>query len=113
MNLKNTLYAKYIKERLNQDILENENGFITYSINGEECFIAEMYVDKKKQSAGFGTDLIKLLNEIALEKGCKFITGNIQLFDQGKEQTMISALKCGFYIYSSNNQFITIIREVK
>lgn len=114
MNLiSQTIYSEYIKERLGQSILENENGFIKYKTNGEEIFIVDMYVKKELQFKGLGHSLLKSLNALAKTLGCKVITANVHLFDENKEKTLQSAFNTGFKIHSSNDQFLTILREVK
>lgn len=110
--IKNTLYAKYIKERLDHEIIENESGFITYKINGNECFIADMYVDQDKRKNGIGTDLLTELKCIVIENNAEYITAHVHQFDKAAPNTLAASFKRGFKIHSANNNVITLILNV-
>lgn len=110
--LKNTPYYQYVKDRLGADILEDETGFIVYSIAGQECFIQEMAVRKNAAGMGYGKALIAELEEIAKKADCKFISANVQLWDKGAANTLTAAFKTGFELSQANNQIITIIKKI-
>lgn len=105
-------YAPYIKARLNADILEDDTGFITYTIAGEECFIQDMAVRQGFCGQGYGKSLIADLEELAKKSGCKFISANVQIWDKGASNTLTAAFKTGFELSTANNQFITIIKKI-
>lgn len=110
--LKNTLYYQYVKDRLNAEILEDDTGFIVYTIVGEECFIQEMAVRKGVCGMGYGKNLIADLEEIAKKAECKFISANVHLWDKGAPNTLTAAFKTGFELSQANNQIITIIKKI-
>ena len=110
--IKDTLYAKYIKDRQDGEILENEFGFITYRIVEKECFIMDMCIDTSKRGRGFGKILVYDLERIALEKGCDVISANVHLWDKGASNTMLAALTVGFEIAQANNNVILIIKKL-
>ena len=111
--IQDTLYAEYIKERMDCDVLENETGFITYRIIGQECFIADMYVPARLRTAGKGRSLVGELEEIAKLKGCKFISATIYLKDGGASNTLTAALLVGFRVIAADQGVLTIIKETQ
>lgn len=110
--IKETLYAKYILERQESHILENELGFITYKINGKECFIVDMYVDVNSRAVGKGKSLVYELESIALESSCEFISANIHLWDKGASNTLLSAINVGFEVIQADKNIISIIKKI-
>lgn len=111
--IKNSLYAKYMKERQNAEILENESGFVVYKFLEKECFINEMFVDTNKRSKGVGRALIYELEAIALEKGCDCISANIHLWDKGASNTLMAALSVGFEVSRSEQNILLIAKKIK
>ena len=71
--LKDSLFAKYLKDRQGIEVLESEFGFITYKLNGEECFIVDMCVDKSTRMQGHGRFLLNELESIAKNAGAKIL----------------------------------------
>ena len=110
--IKNTLYAKYLKERQDIDVLENKNGFITYKISGDECFIVDMCIDQEIRALGNARLFINELEKIAKEKSCKYISGNIHLWDKGANNTLIAALNIGFKVVKAEQGILVIVKEI-
>lgn len=111
--LKSTLYAKYVKERRDGDILETDHSFVTYKIIGNECQIIDLYVDNKFRKKGLCNNIIDELSEIARSKGCDHLSGNIYFLDPGHKITLLSAIKLGFEIINANNSVITICKRLE
>lgn len=111
MNLiKDTLYGKYIEERLGAKILESEEGFIVYSVNNEECFILEMKIENKRK--GIGRKFISDLSEIAKAAGCKYLAGSIDLKTSGSSNALLSAMLVGFEPKKTNNNHEILIIKI-
>lgn len=108
----NNLFADYLKERLGQEIIENEHGFIIYKINGNECFLAEMYIKPESRRSGHGKSLLTELKVIGLDAGCEYITATIHQVDKNAHFTMAGAISCGFKIHNAHNNVITIILNI-
>lgn len=106
----NTLYAKYIKERYGQQILENDLGFIIYKINGPECFIVEMEVAKEERRKGRGRGLLDQLCELV--KDCHFVTANIHIKIGDPNTVLKSALACGFKVRACDNNILLIAKNL-
>jgi hypothetical protein len=81
------LYKQYLKEEENRDTIETEFGFITYSIYGEECYIAEVYVLPEFRCRQNSLTLKEIVKVEALEAGCRFLTANVFLEDDIEKYT--------------------------
>lgn len=111
--LSNTLYAKYVLERENAQILENDVGFIKYVITGKECFLADMFIESTKRSTSLCRNMFAELSKIASDARCEVITANIHLNDKGHVKTLQAAFKLGFKIARAQNDILLIIKELK
>lgn len=110
--IKNSLYAKYIKEREDADVIENEHGFLTYKVIGKELAIDNLYVDSNYRKSGCCFSLVQEVEEIAKKQRCEIITGTIHLIDPGANITVQAALRIGFKIHSANNNKIIIYKNI-
>lgn len=111
--LVDTFYAKYIKDREELVILENEFGFITYKISGKECFLANMYIDENQRQKGKGRELISQLSEIAHAKSCDVISANIHINDKNASKTLLAALIVGFKIARAEYGTLLIVKDIE
>lgn len=108
-----SLYERYVYERLGQAVLRKEFGFITYKITNKECFIVDMYIDFNLRKTGLGKQLLEDLVSIAKSKGCDVVTSNIHLFDKGANNTLKAAMSCGFRVENSGAGVLLIAKELK
>lgn len=110
--LSDTLYAKYVKERENAEILENEFGFVKYVFLNNQCHISDMYVVPEKRASGAGHALQKQLEIIALKNGCEILTADIQLNDPGHMNTLAAAGKTGFQVTEAQGRTLFIAKKL-
>ncbi len=110
--IKDTLYAKYIKEREDQDVIENETGFITYLITEKECFISNMFIDESIRIQGKGRELINEIAGIALEKGCEYLSAAVRMNDKNCSKTLSAALAVGFQVVKADHGSVVIIKNI-
>ncbi len=69
--------AQYLKERENVDSISNDFGFVTYIIQGDECYIRDIWIDKRFRTLNEASKLADKVAEIARERGCKYLTGSV------------------------------------
>ncbi len=110
--IEGTLYAKYIKERRGLDVLESEHGFLTYKMNGEECFIADMCIEEDRRTAGHGRVLTSALEALAKDAGCKYISANIDLNAGGANNCLLAAMTVGFEVRAANLNVLLIVKDL-
>lgn len=68
-----SLYGRYIKEYSNTDIYESNEGFFTFRINDDECFVEDLYIAPEYRRDGMGNKFANKIENIAKENGCKYI----------------------------------------
>ncbi len=105
-------YGQYIKEREDRDIFENEHGFFTYKIFGDECYIVDMFIEKKFRRLGIATEMANVVEKIAKEHGCKFITGTCVPSTNGATESMKAMFHHGFKVHSCEQDKIILIKEL-
>ncbi len=72
-----SLYAKYLKERTEIEIIEYDYGFATFSIFGEECYIRDIYIVPEERRKNAASTLADEIVEIARARGCTYLTGTV------------------------------------
>ncbi len=72
-----SLYSKYVKERENGEVLEHPHGFATYFIQGDECYIRDIYVEPLYRHDHLAARMANEITLIAKSKGCRFLTGSV------------------------------------
>lgn len=107
-----SLYAQYLIEKTERKILESEDGFITYEIEGEHCYIADIFVVKEKRLQGIAMKMCLQVGDIALKEGCKFIIGTVQVRDRESTESLNACLKMGMRLTRSDVNTIYLIREL-
>jgi GNAT superfamily N-acetyltransferase len=105
-------YGLYVKEREGLDILENEQGFFTYRITGEECYIKDIFITKEARRTGLATSMAEEISKIAKEKGCKYLSGTCVPSTVGSTASLKAMFSYGFKIHSSQNDLIVLIKEL-
>ena len=72
------MYKAYLEEyQPGRSLFHNNDGYATYLIRGEECYLDNIYIVPEKRRTGAGTAITDAVAEIAKEKGCKYLTGTI------------------------------------
>lgn len=71
------MYKDYLKERENKDVLETDKGFAVYLIQGEECYLVDIYVKPEHRRSRECYAITDEVVRIAKEKGCKYLTGSV------------------------------------
>jgi len=107
-----SLYGQYIKERLNKDIIETENGFATYYFLNDSCYIENIYVTEDARKSKEATRLADQIAEIAKEKGFKKLCGSVVPSAKGSTESLKVLLAYGFKLDSSVNNFILMVKEL-
>lgn len=87
-----SLYANYIKERLNDDIIETNDGFLTYRYidwEGQKAvYIIDLYVIPSKRQSGLATQLANTVIDEAKTKGCTIAIGSVSTVTKTKDQSV-------------------------
>jgi hypothetical protein len=93
------LYERHLFESNGTLIIrDGDNGFASYKITGDECFLHEIYVVPDKRQNGIAGRLIAAMKSIARSANCKMLTANIFLEHLNSNETTKAALAVGFRI---------------
>lgn len=105
-------YAQYIKERENRDIIETENGFLSYRITEDECLVCDVFIKPELRRTGairyFSDEIVR----IAKEKGCRYLAGKIYLTGAYATETLLHNLKWGFKLHSVEKECIVLVKYI-
>lgn len=104
--------ASYFHEREGFDSILTEEGFATYKINGEECYIRDIWVHKDYRKKGVASEMADDIARIAITKGCKYLTGSVAVTDPNSTANTLVLLAYGFRIHSVVNYGILFRKDL-
>lgn len=93
-----SLFAEYIKETQGRECIESEIGFLSYVINGEECYIEDIYVKPAYRVTGAGSGLADIVKAKAKAQGCKVLIGTVNGLFKDPTTSAKALLAYGFKI---------------
>lgn len=93
--------AAYLKERQGLDSIVRDEGFAAYKINGDECYIQDIFVFPDYRKTGVASELADEIARIAISRGCKFLTGSVDTTANGAHASVLVLLAYGFKIHSA------------
>lgn len=108
-----SLYADYLKERLGDDIIELEWGFVTYRFPDQHTvYIVDLYIEKKSRKQGLAQLLADQVCDLAKKRGCTRLIGSVVPSANGSTNSMRVLLDYGMIPDSSTNDFILFKKEI-
>lgn len=107
-----SLYGQYVQEREGKQIIENECGFATYKIFGEECYVVDIFIKKEFRRSSQASGLADHIALMAKEAGCKFLTGTCAPSTFGATESMKAMFGYGFKLHSCTEDKIILIKEL-
>lgn len=108
-----SLYAQYIKEREDKEVIESDEGFATYKIfsNGE-CYLQDLYVIPEKRKSGLAIEMTNKVVEIAKEHGCHTLVGSVCSEDKSATKNMKIFLTYGMQIHKIIGNMIFLNKKI-
>lgn len=108
-----SLYAEYIKEKLDDNCMETELGFATYRyLNDNKVYIIDIYVKPEYRKSKIASDLADLIAQEAKEKGCKEMLGTVIPSAKGSTNSLKVLLGYGMTLVSSDKDLIIFKKEL-
>ena len=108
-----SLYADYLRERTDDEILETENGFATYRIlNESQVYIMDIYVIPKERLFGIARKLGDEICERAKNIGCTELIGTVNPSCYGANESIKTLLAYGMDVYASNENVIYFKKRI-
>lgn len=98
-----SLYAEYILEREGKLIVEHEDGFATYLIKGDDCYIVDIYVRPAARKSGLASKMADEIADRARALECKFLLGTVNPQTEGATASLKVLLAYGFELAGIGN----------
>lgn len=107
-------YAKYLQEKTDDKIIENQSGFVTYRYlnDGQSVYIVDIYIipeERRKMKATLFADLIA---KEAKSKGAKEMLGTVVPSNKNSTASLKVLLSYGFELKSSSNDLIIFRKDI-
>lgn len=108
-----SLYAEYIAEREDKEIIETDKGFAVFKIfDNKECYLQDLYVIPDYRKTGLATEMTNKIVEIAKEKGCNTLIGSVCSDDKYATRNMKVFLAYGMQIYKTVGTMIFLKKDI-
>lgn len=106
------MYADYLHERTEDQIIEGATGFVTYRYLGKTVYIVDLYVIPSERKKHVASALADMVVREAKEKGCNELIGTVQPSAKNSTASMRVLLGYGMSLKSSGVDFIIFSKEI-
>lgn len=107
------LYANYVLERLGRDTLVYADmGFATYKIEGQECYLVDLHVEKPYRKQGVASRIADDVVKIAKDNGCTVLKGSVAINSNNPDISMMALLAYGLKPISAHDNFIIFKKDI-
>ncbi len=109
-----SLYADYLRERTNDEIVETDYGFATYRYveEGRAVYLVDIYVTPEARKQGLASKLADQIAETAKKCGCTSMIGTVQPSMKGSAQSLEVLISYGMRLQSSLNDAIIMRKDL-
>lgn len=107
-----SFYAEYVKERAGHFVIEDDDGFVEYSLQKDCIFIENMYVRPEMRRDGIGTRYLCEVEEIGQKHGYHVIGCGVCPSALNHVASLQAALASGFSIYAVKENYILLSKEL-
>lgn len=105
-------FAQYLKEREGFDSLIVEGGFASYRVNGDECYIRDIWVHPDNRNRGTASAMADVISVKAKSLGCKYLTGSVDTTKGDPTASTKVLLAYGFSIFQSASNAIYFRKDL-
>lgn len=106
------LYADYIRESRKMDCIETNEGFVSYLIDGDQCYIEDLYISPSHRRKKLAFHFVDQIKKIAKSHGCTTLMTTVNLTSVDPSTSLKVILSYGAKVYSSNNNIILAKMEI-
>lgn len=107
-----SLYADFLKETFNKNVYEDDQGFVSYGIDKDECYIENVYIKPEFRGHDIAAQMVRVIEKIALEKGCKYLSTTVNVGANNKERSIKVILDYGFKFLTCNEYKLVFGKEI-
>jgi len=112
------MYARYLKETENKEMLQTEHGFLTYGFNCvpgvgfPHVYIQDLWVKPEARKTHVATEMADKVADIAKEKGCRLMFGSVNVKANNPDTSLKVLQSYGMRLYSTSNDAIWLFKEL-
>lgn len=109
-----SMYADYLRERTNDEIIEKDTGFATYRIipDSKSVYIIDIFVLPAHRKSKVGSAIADEIVSIAKSKGCTKLLGSVVPSSKGSTASIDTLRGYGMTLASSGVDFIFFEKEI-
>lgn len=108
-----SLYAEYVRERTDDQIIENDKGFATYRfVDNNTVFILDIYIRPDFRKYGEASNIADNIVEIAKKRGCTTLLGGVVPSTKNSTISLKVLLGYGMTLKYSNVDFICFEKAI-
>jgi GNAT superfamily N-acetyltransferase len=93
--------AAYLKEREGFDSVITDEGFASYRINGDDCYIRDIYIHHDYRKGGAASAIADQIASTARRFGCRYLTGSVDTSKGDPTASTKILLAYGFKVVSA------------
>jgi hypothetical protein len=110
----NSMYAKYLKEKTQDQIVETDKGFVTYRYlaDGKTVYIVDIYVLPDWRQTYAAKAMADNIVEEARKKGCNQLLGSVVPSNKSSTTSVKVLLAYGMNLVSSGNDLIFFKKDI-
>lgn len=109
-----SMYAKYLKEKSHDEILETECGFASFRMINENksVYIVDLYVEPDARNKKTASKLADEIVKIAKEKGAKELIGTVVPSAKGSTMSLKVLLGYGMHLFAANPDLVVFRKDI-
>lgn len=108
-----SLYAQYLMEKTDDQIIETDSGFATYRYMGNETiYIVDIFIQKGFRGYTHATNLANIIVEEAKTRGCKKLVGTVIPSNKNSTDSLKVLIAYGMKLESSGPDLIVFSKEI-
>lgn len=110
-----SLYAQYMKELNDDEIIETDLGFASYRYlnEGKSVYIVNIYVVPEARKDRIASALADTIVDVARKRGCIEVLGTVTPSAKGSTASLKVLLGYGMTLKSSSDNMILFSKEIK
>lgn len=108
-----SLYANYIRERTNDEIIETDTGFATYRfLNEKQVYLVDIFILPEHRKLGDASAISDSICRLAKERGCTELLGSVVPSTKGSTESLKVLLAYGMRLDSAANDLIIFKKDI-
>lgn len=109
-----SLYAEYLRERTDDEIIETDKGFLSYRFlnDGKSVYIIDVYIRPEFRQQGMAAKMADMVAEIARERGALEMLGSVSPIAKTSTDSLKVLLAYGMRLQSSSENLIILRKGI-